>query len=161
MKMGINIQEYLTKLGQEKFRSIIIHEKPQSDGALRNFARQIHDKISSGYLDVLGYFLADVELSKEVDRFNPDQFKALLQDKSKGEKLLIVDRADFLLDTWRKSERQAFYRMIEKQWNSFITTMCATLIFCLQTSDEIESLKIRDPSGNSRVHRLDEFNELV
>lgn len=161
MKMGIHIQEYLTKLGQEKFRSIIIHEKPQSDTALRKFADQIHEKIGGGYLDVLAYFLADVELAKEVDRFNPDQFKVLLQDQSKGQKLFIVDRADFLLDTWRKSERQAFYRMIEKQWNSFLSDMGATLIFCLQTSDEIELLKIRDSRGDSRVHRLEKFNELV
>jgi len=35
------------------------------------------------------------------------------------------------------------------------------LIFCLQTSDEIEALKIMDSRGDSRVHRLDEFNELV
>jgi len=161
MKMGIHIQEYLAKLGQEKFRSIIIHEKPQSDASLRKFARQILTKIGGGYLDVLGYFLDDPELAKEIDRFNPDQFKALLQNKSNGERLLIVDRADFLLDTWRKSERQAFYRMIEKQWNSFITNMGATLIFCLQTSDEIESLNIRDSCGDSRVHRLDEFNDLV
>ena len=161
MKMGINIQEYLTKLGQEKFRAIIIHAKPQSDTALRQFAGQIHEKIGGGYLDVLGYFQADTKIAEEVDRFNPDQFKVLLQDQSKGEKLLIVDRADFLLDTWRKSERQAFYRMIEKQWNSFLTNMGATLIFCLQTSDEIEALKIMDSRGDSRVHRLDEFNELV
>lgn len=161
MKMGIHIQEYLTILGQEKFRSIIIHAKPQSYASLRKFAGQIHAKIGGGYLDVLGYFLTDAGLAKEVDRFNPDQFKALLQDQSKGAKLLIVDRADFLLDTWRKSERQAFHRMIEKQWNSFITNMSATLIFCLQTSDEIEALKIRDSRGDSRVHRLDEFNELV
>ncbi len=161
MNMGIHIQEYLTKLGQEKFRAIVIHAKPQYYAALRKFARQIHEKIGGGYLDVLRYFLADAELVKEVDRFNPDQFKVLLQDQSKGEKLLIVDRADFLLDTWRKSERQAFYRMIEKQWNSFLTNMGATLIFCLQTSDEIEALKIMDSRGDSRVHRLDEFNELV
>ena len=161
MKMGIRIQEYLTKLGQEKFRSIIIHEKPQSDNALRQYAGQIHEKIGGGYLDVLGYFLADTALAEEVDRFNPDQFKGLLQDKSKGEKLFIVDRADFLLDTWQKSERQAFYRMIEKQWNSFVGTMVATLIFCLQTSDEIEALKITDSRGDSRIHRLEEFNELV
>ena len=159
--MGIQIQEYLTKLGQEKFRSIIIHEKPQSNASLRKFAGQIREKIGGGYLDTLGYFIADTELAKEVDRFNPDQFKALLQDQSKGKKLLIVDRADFLLDTWRKSERQAIYRMIEKQWNSFITNMNATLIFCLQTSDEVEALKIRDSRGDSRVHRLGEFNELV
>ena len=161
MKMGIHIQEYLTKLGQEKFRSIIIHAKPQSYASLRIFAVQIREKIGGGYLDTLGYFLADAELGKEVDRFNPDQFKALLQDQSKGNKLLIVDRADFLLDTWRKTERQAFYRMIEKQWNSFLTNMGTTLIFCLQTSDEIEALKIRDSHGDSRIHRLDEFNELV
>ena len=161
MKMGIDIQEYLTKLGQEKFRSIIIHAKPQSDASLRHYAYQIHDKIGGGYLDVLGYFIADSQLATEVDRFTPDQFKALLQDTSKEHKLLIVDRSDFLLDTWRKSERQAFYRMIHVQWNSFIESMGATLIFCLQTSDEIESLKIKDSRGNSRIHRLEEFNELV
>ena len=161
MKMGIHIQEYLARLGQEKFRSIIIHEKPQADNALRQYAGQIREKIGGGYLDVLGYFLADTELAKEVDRFNPDQFKTLLQDKSNGEKLFIVDRADFILDTWRKSERQAFYRMIEKQWNSFIGTMGATLIFFLQTSGEIEALKITDSRGDSRVHRLEKFNELV
>lgn len=159
--MGISIQEYLTRLGQEKFRSIIIHEKPQFDASLRKFAGQIHEKIGGGYLDVLGHFRADEQLAAEVDRFNPDQFKVLLQDQSKGCKVLIVDRADFLLDTWRKSERQAFYRMIEKQWNSFLSDMGATLIFCLQSSDEIESLNIRDSHGDSRVHRLEEFNEPV
>jgi len=161
MKMGIDIQEYLTKLGQEKFRSIIIHTNPQSYASLRHYACQIHDKIGGGYLDVLSYFIADSQLATEVDRFTPDQFKTLLQDKSKEQKLLIVDRSDFLLDTWRKSERQAFYRMIRMQWNSFIESMGATLIFCLQTSDEIESMKINDSRGISRVHRLDEFNELV
>lgn len=161
MKMGIDIQKYLTKLGQEKFRSIVMHAKPQSVESLRHYACQIHDKIGGSYLDVLGYFLANTEIAEEVDRFNPDQFKALLQDKSKGQKLLIVDRTDFLLDTWRKTERQAFYRMIEKQWNSFIGTMGATLIFCLQSSDEIEALKITDSRGDRRVHRLEEFNELV
>ena len=161
MKMGIDIQEYLSRLGQQKFRSIIIHAKPQSDASLRHYACQIHDKIGGGSLDVLGYLIADSQLAAEVDRFTPDQFKTLLQDKSKGHKLFIVDRADFLLDTWRKSERQAFYRMIHMQWNSFIESMGATLIFCLQTSDEIESLKIKDSRGNSRIHRLEEFNELV
>ena len=161
MKMGIDIQEYLTKLGQEKFRSIIIHAKPKSEAPLRHYVCQIRDKFGGGYLDMLSYFVADQQLSAELDRFTPDQFKSLLQDKSKGHKLFIVDRSDFLLDTWRKSERQAFYRMIHMQWNSFIENMGATLIFCLQTSDEIESLKIKDARGNSRVHRLEEFNELV
>lgn len=161
MRMRINIREYLTKLGQEKFRSIIIHGKSESNKSLRQFARQIFEKIGCGYLDLLGHFLANEELAKEVDRFNPDQFKDLLQNKSKGHKVFIVDRADFLLDTWRKSERQAFYRMIEKQWNSFVTNMGATLIFCLQSSNELEELKIRDSHGDSRVHRLEEFNELV
>lgn len=161
MKMGIDIQEYITKLGKEKFRSIIVHAKPQSATSLRQYACQIHDKIGGGYLDALEYFIADQQLAAEVDRFNPDQFKTLLQDKSKGYKLFIVDRADFLLDVWRKTERQAFYRMIHMQWNSFIEGMDATLVFCLQTSDEIETLKINDSHGDSRVHRLEEFNELV
>ncbi len=159
--MGIDIHEYLTKLGEEKFRSIILHAKPQFETSLRQYACQIHDKIGGGYLDVLGYFIANQQLATEVDRFSPDQLKALLQDKSLGHKLFVVDRVDFLLDTWRKTERQAFYRMIQIQWNSFVESMGAILIFCLQTSDEIESLNIKDSRGESRVHRLEEFNELV
>jgi hypothetical protein len=159
--MGIDIHDYLTKLGQEKFRSIIIHAKPQSETPLRQYAYQIHNKIGGGYFDALEYFIADQQLASEIDRFNPDQFKALLQDKSQGHKIFIVDRADFLLDTWRKTERQAFYRMIQMQWNSFLEDMGAVLIFCLQTTDEIEALKINDSHGVSRVHRLEAFNELV
>ncbi|KPL80031.1 hypothetical protein [Levilinea saccharolytica] len=80
--------------------------------------------------------------------------------QSQGQSLLVVDRADFLLDTWRKSERQDFFRFVNNQWNSYQDGMKAKLIVGLQTSQEIEALKILDSQGQSRIFRLHDFNDI-
>jgi hypothetical protein len=72
----------------------------------------------------------------------------------------VIDRVDFLLDTWRKSERQDFFRFIKDQWDSYKDGMKAKLIVVLQTSQEIESLKILDSQGQSRIFRLNDFNDI-
>jgi hypothetical protein len=72
----------------------------------------------------------------------------------------VIDRVDFLLDTWRKSERQDFFRFIKNQWDSYKDGMKAKLIVVLQTSQEIESLKILDSQGQSRIFRLNDFNDI-
>lgn len=81
-------------------------------------------------------------------------------EQSQGQSLLVVDRADFLLDTWRKSERQDFYRFVNNQWDSYKDGMKAKLIVGLQTSQEIEALKILDSQGQSRIFRLHDFNDI-
>ena len=75
--------------------------------------------------------------------------------------MLVVDRADFLLDTWRKSERQDFFRLINNQWDGYKDGMKTKLVFALQTSQEIETLKITDSQNQSRIYRLTDFNDLA
>jgi hypothetical protein len=84
----------------------------------------------------------------------------LLIQQSQGQSLLVVDRADFLLDTWRKSERQDFYRFINNQWDSYKDGMNAKIIVGLQTSQEIVALKIFDSQSQSRIFRLTDFNDI-
>ena len=97
-------------------------------------------------------------------RFHPyaqaEKLRGLLIDQSKGQSLLVIDRVDFLLDTWRKSERQDFFRFINNQWDSYKDGMKAKLVVVLQTSQEIELLKILDSQGQSRIFRLNDFNDI-
>lgn len=159
--MGVNFLDYLDLLGQEKFRAIILHAPPAKSPELSKYANRLLSHKSGAGLDLLAYFQEDLQLASDIDRFGPEQLKALLVERSKGKDLLVIDRLDFLLDTWRKDERQAFYRMVRQQWNSFFEDTRANLVFCLQFSSEIEELNITDTRGRSRVLALAELNEIV
>lgn len=158
--MGIDFRDYFTRLGQEKFRAIIIHGPPSMGWAMSEFGVKMARSVGGTYCDLLSYFLARPDLAETIDRFGLEQFKELLLEQSQGLPLLVVDRADFLLDTWRKAERLGFYRLVRVQWNSFVTEMNATLAFCMQTSPELLDLNIIDSHGDSRVHPLSSFDEL-
>lgn len=160
-KMGIDLLDYLELLGQEKFRAIILHAPPDKSLELSKFVSRILSHKDGADLDILAFFQADPQLASDIDRFGPEQLKALLVDMSRGKDLLVIDHLDFLLDTWRKDERLAFYRMVKQQWNSFLENTRATLVFCLQSSSEVEDLNITDTRGHSRVLALAELNEIV
>ena len=150
--------EYLSWLGTEKFRSIIIHHTGSK--VLNQFAQQAANRFDGIYFDVLDHFKNDQELAKQIDTFGVEELKLLLKEKSKGQYLLIVDRIDFLLDTWQKKEKEAFYRLIKNQWNSFIKGMEAIVVFCIINNDDLEDLKILDTRENSRVHPLSIFKNI-
>ena len=156
----MDLLQYIKSLGSEKYRSIIIHASPDKSAVLSGFAHDLSRASDGELLDLLNYFYDHADLASEIDQFTPEKLKNLLIEKSSSIDLLIVDRMDFLLDTWRKEEHRAFYRMIKHQWNSFLEDYRATLVFCLQTSTEIRNLTITDTHGNTRVLSLSELNDL-
>ena len=158
--MGLNLLDYLELLGQEKFRAIILHAPPNKSPELSKLARKLLNHKNSVFLDLMEYFQHNIEVSSAIDRFGLEQLKVLLIEQSRGKDLLVIDRMDFLLDTWRKEDRLAFYRMIKQQWNSFQDSTRATLVFCLQSSLEISDLLIIDTRGRSCVLALSELNEI-
>ena len=159
--MGVDLLEYLNLLGQEKFRAIILHAPPDKSPELSKYSNRLLSNKAGAALDLLDYFLEEPKVASDIDRFGPEQLKTVLLDRSHGKDLLIIDHLDFLLDTWRKDERQAFFRMVKQQWNSFLENTRATLVFCLQSSSEIEDLNISDTRGRSRVLSLAELNEIL
>jgi hypothetical protein len=158
--MGVDLLDYLDLLGQQKFRAIILHAPPDKSPELSKYTNRLLSHKGGAALDLLAYFQEDPQLALDIDRYGPEQLNALLVEQSKAKDLLVIDRLDFLLDTWRKDERQAFYRMVKQQWNSFVENTRATLVFCLQSSSEIEDLNINDTRGRSRVLALAELNEI-
>lgn len=159
--MPIDVFDYLKGLEQERYRAIIIHAAPMMGSILTTFSQKICNHLGGKYLDLLDHFIQTPELSNTIDRFDPEKFRALLIQQSQSQSLMIVDRVDFLIDTWRRSERQDFHRLVKNQWDSYKEGMKAKLILCLQTSQEIEALKIYDSQGNSRILNLTDFNDIV
>jgi hypothetical protein len=158
--MPINVFDALSHLEQERYRAVIIHTLPDKSSSMSLFFQKLCKQANGKYLDLLEFFIQSTVLSESIDRFSPEKFRGLLIEQSQEQSLLVVDRADFLLDTWRKSERQDFYRFVNNQWDSYKDGMKAKLIFGLQTSQEIEALRILDSQSQSRIFRLQDFNDL-
>jgi hypothetical protein len=158
--MPINAFNYLDQLGQERYRSIIVHASPEKNPSLTLFCQKISEQTNGKYLDLLELFIQSKQLSENIDSFRPEKLRGLLIEQSKAQSLLIVDRIDFLLDTWTKTERQDFYRLITDQWDSFKDGMKSKLIIGLQTSQEIGTKKILDSHGQSRIFQLTDFNDI-
>ena len=158
--MPISVFDALIRLEQERYRAIILHDIPEKSPSLTQFCQKVCKKTNGKYLDLLEFFIQSPNLSENIDSFSPEKFRGLLIEQSKGQSFLVIDRVDFLLDTWRKSERQDFFRFINNQWDSYKDGMKAKLIVVLQSSQEIELLKILDSQGQSRIFRLNDFNDI-
>ena len=158
--MPISIFEALVSLEQERYRAVILHSVPEKSPSMTHLCQKVCKQTNGKYLDLLDFFIQSQNLSENIDSFSPEKLRGLLIEQSKGQSLLVIDRVDFLLDTWRKSERQDFFRFINNQWDSFKDGMKAKLVVVLQTSQEIELLKILDSQGQSRIFRLYDFNDI-
>ena len=158
--MPISVFDALISLEQERYRAVILHAVPEKSPSMSHFCQKVCKQTNGKYMDLLELFIQSPNLSENIDSFSPEKLRGLLIDQSKGQSLLVIDRVDFLLDTWRKSERQDFFRFINNQWDSYKDGMKAKLVVVLQTSQEIELLKILDSQGQSRIFRLNVFNDI-
>lgn len=160
VKMPISVLDALHNLEQERYRAVILHAIPEKSPSMTQFCQKLCKQGNGKYLDLLELFIQNPTLSENIDSFRPEKLRDLINDQSKGQSLLIVDRVDFLLDTWRKTERQDFYRFIKDQWDSYKEGMKAKLMVVMQTSQEIEGLKILDSQDQSRIFQLNDFNDI-
>lgn len=158
--MPNNVFDTLDRLMGERFRTAIIHATPEKSPALSAFSQKVCQRTGGKYMDLLELFIQTPSLSEKIDIFGPGRLKDLLVEQSLGHSFLVVDRADFLLDTWRRPERQDFYRFINNQWDGYKESMKTVLIFALQTSLDFEALSILDSQGQHRIFQLSEFNDI-
>ncbi len=158
--MPISVFAAISHLEQERYRALIIHAVPEKSPSMTHFCQKVCKQTDGKYLDLLEFFIQSPNLSENIDSFSPEKLRGLLIDQSEGQSILVIDRVDFLLDTWRRTERQNFFRFINNQWDSYKDGMKSILVVVLQTSQEIESLQILDSQGQSRIFRLNDFNDV-
>jgi len=160
--VSLDVFDYLSQLEQERYRAIVLHSAPEKGASATQFAKKICTRLGGKYLDLLDYFIQSEELCKQIDRFSPEEFRKLLIEKSKGQTILVVDRPDFLLDTWRRAEKKDFFGLIDRnQWDGFKEGMKARLIVCLQTSQEIISMQTSNAQDQRRIFQLSDFNDIL
>ncbi len=159
--MRLDIFDYLDHIDQQRYRAVILHTSYEKSAMLSLFSKKFCEKTGGRYLDLLTWFINNPNYSSELSSFKPEKFGEFLIEHSRGKRLLNIDRADFLLDTWRKNERSAFFRFLTNQWDGFKDAMKAKLIINLQTSSELEALFILDAQGNSRIRELSEFSDIM
>ena len=158
--MSVDIFEFLLQLDQKRYRSVILHAPPEKGPAIARFCQKLCLTAGGKYLDLLDYFIQTPALSQTIDIFSPEKFRSLLIEQSRSQSLLVVDRADFILDTWRRPERLVFYRLFTDQWDSYREGMKAKLVVCLQTSQEILALPA-DSSVQGHIRQLTDFNDIA
>ncbi|MFA7408004.1 MAG: hypothetical protein WCY93_09355 [Anaerolineaceae bacterium] len=159
--MSLDVFDYLDQIGQQRYRALIFHTSHEKSAMLSLFSKKICEKTSGRYLDLLACFINNPNYSDELSSFKPEKLREFLIEHSRGTHLLNIDRADFLLDTWRKKDKDAFFRFLNNQWDGFKDAMKAKLIINLQTSSEIEALSILDSQGNSRIRELSDFSDIM
>jgi hypothetical protein len=153
--------DYISSLQQERHRAIILHIDAQRSPALTEFCRRLCERTGGKYVDLLDLFVQEPDLNGRIDRFGPEDLRDLIVQMSRDCSLVVVDRADFLLDTWSRPQRQNLFKLIADQWDGYKQSTRARLIFALQSSLEVEALRIMDSRGRSRVLRLTDFREIA
>ena len=78
------------------------------------FCQKVCKQANGKYLDLLEFFIQSPALSENIDSFSPEKLRGLLIEQSQGQSLLVVDRADFLLDTWRKIRTAGFLSIYQQ-----------------------------------------------
>ena len=158
--MPIEISETINHLAQERYRAIIIFTAPDKSSELSVFLRKVARTNNGKYLDLLDVFINSPELRTSVDIFSVEDMRRTLIQESSGQSLIVLDRADFLLDIWRRSDQLVFFRFLNDQWDGFKDGMKATLIVGLQSSEELKAAHMVDSQSNSRIFRLSAFNDI-
>jgi len=158
--MPNDVLEYLKLFSQERYRAIFLHADPTQSLLVTNFAKKICTATSGKYLDLLNLFIETKELNQKIDSFSPEDFRKLLIGQSNDVSLIMVDRVDFLIDTWRRQQRNDLFRSFSDQWDGFKDGMNAMVVLCIQTPLDINDHKISDSQGRSRIFHISDFNDI-
>lgn len=159
--MPLDIFTYLRSIDQGRYRSIVLHAPYQQSEMMSAFVKKVCQQSNGQYLDLLDFFISSPTLSSQVDTFSPEKFRELMVERSSNSRLLVIDKADFLFDAWRKLEKRNFFAMMKNQWDGFKQTTAAKVIIVLQTNDEIRTeanLSHQDPN---RIVTLSDFNDIL
>ncbi len=113
-------------------------------------------------MDIILIFCIILKITQNipVDEFDVEELENLLIEFSKGKSVVYVDRVNFLLDTWSMNQKEAFYGLIDKTWNSYFSGKEPILAFFIQTYEDLLHLKINDTKNDSRIHPLSSFKNI-
>ena len=154
----LQFEELFKELKGQRYFSIIIHSKPGT--GLSQFAEKAAQAVGAKYINVHELFLNTKELSENISSYSDQDFHEFLKGEVKNSSAIIVDKIDFLIDTWNKGEIESFLKLFNKQWNTFSPTYKVPLIVFMETNPYLEGFDLKFEDGKSKVYQLSQFNAL-
>ena len=102
-----------------------------------DFAVSLARRDGFKYLDLLAKFNTDTVLKNDIEFFNFEKFKKLLIKESDNEKILIIDRIDFLINTWDSNGYEKLLFLNNQVWNNSMGIYKSVLIFFINSNNII------------------------
>ena len=156
----LKLPELIQELRSERYRAVIIHSEAIR-GKTRT-ARALTRAVSDAtYLDLQRLFAERPDLAAQIDRFAIPELEQLLLSHPAQGQVLIVDHADFLLNTWSAAQKRDFARWVYGGLDAFAKSP-RVLVFFIQTDPEVVNHVTSPPNrkGRTRILRLDDFDAI-
>lgn len=152
----IDLQNLLMRQATERYRAMLITGSPGCGKT--KYAKRLAEVLSARYLDLLNVFVGDSELSSKIDTFDQQKLLALLKHKANGEKILILDNLDFLINTWGDRSRREFC-----EWLGKLDSIQYPTVLCIFVQDDEAFMEMNytpTSAGNSRIIRFQDLQAI-
>ena len=152
----IDLEALIDHQRGERYRSLLILAEPgrQHSGKAKSLAKGI----GARYLDLLDYFEARPATCAIIDRFGIEGLESLLLGLEAPGELVVVDRVDFLLNTWREVQREAFVRLLLDQRLDTLERRAKLFIFFALDDVYLRQHELTNTRGEDRILKLSELN---
>lgn len=154
----LHFVELYKELKGKRYFSIIIHSKPNS--GLSEFAQKAAEAIKAKYINLQDLFITNKELSGKIQIYSDQDLQSYLREEVKSGHPIVLDKIDFLLDTWNRNEMDSFLKLFKTQWDTFGPTYKAPLIVFVETNIYLKDFQFNFEDGNPKVYQLSQFNAL-
>jgi len=148
----IDLKALIDHQRHERYRALLILAEP-GQGRSRK-AHRLADRIGAHYLNLLDYLEARPELCARIDRFGIDELEELLLGLETPEEIVVVDDLDFLLNTWREGQREAFVEILLDQRLDTLERGVKLLIFFALNDAYLRQHSLTNTRGENRILRL-------
>lgn len=146
MAEKIKIIDYIHTQLKERYKTFALYG-PAMNGKSA-LAKKLADKTGALYIDLLAEFVSNIDLSSNIDIFEPKDLKDYLRKSAFNGRLIIIDNIDFLINTWDNLNKEHFLNFIDK--DEYKIAYC----FILQESKFLRESNVVNSLGQSRIFNV-------
>ena len=156
----LKLPELVEVQRSERYRAVVIYEEAMR-GKTRTAQALAKAVPDATYVDLQQVLAERPDLAAQIDRFGLQELEQLLLDHPAQGQVLIVDHADFILNTWTRAQKRAFAQWVDDSLDGF-TDSQRVLVFFIQADPAIINYPMRRPNrlGRTRIFRLGDFDAL-
>lgn len=132
----------------ERYKNFLIHGPALSGKS--ELAKKIADKYQCNYISLLDSIFNNKDAKNSIDILGPSRLIQYIKDITEGNRLIVVDQIDFLINTWSDSQLRDLMVFIDKNQAE------SCYIFVIQTHKLLEKEDIISLSdqGTKRVFNV-------